>query len=133
MADEAGLDLVEVAPDAEPPVCRIMDYGKQKYRAKKKQHHSRVKQHHTQLKSLRLSPVIEEHDIQVKLKRARTFLERGDRVAFNMQFRGRQMAHQEIGLGIMERIAQDLEDLCKIESAPKMEGRRLSMVLSPRA
>lgn len=133
MADEAGLDLVEVAPDAEPPVCRIMDYGKQKYRAKKKQHHGKVRQHHTQLKSLRLSPVIEEHDIQVKLKRAREFLERGDRVAFNMQFRGRQMAHQEIGLGIMERIAQDLEDICKVETMPRMEGRRLSMVVAPRA
>jgi len=132
MAQEAGLDLVEVAPDAKPPVCRIMDFGKHKYRVKKRQHQSRVKQHHTQLKALRLSPVIEEHDIQVKLRRAREFLGRGDRVTFNMMFRGRQMLHREVGHEVMGHIAAALEDVAKIELPPRMEGRRLWMVVAPK-
>jgi len=132
MALEAHLDLVEVAPEAKPPVCRIMDYGKHKYRLKKKHHQSRVKQHHAQLKSLRLSPVIEEHDIQVKLRRAREFLERGDRVTFNMMFRGRQMLHREVGREVLDHIATELEDIAKVELPPKMEGRRLWMVVAPK-
>jgi translation initiation factor IF-3 len=131
MAQEAELDLVAVAPDAKPPVCRIMDFGKQKYRMKKKQHQSRVKQHQTQLKALRLSPVIEEHDIQVKLRRAREFLARGDRVTFNMMFRGRQMLHKEVGIEVMKHIATSLEDVAKPEAPPRMEGRRLWMVVAP--
>jgi len=132
MASEADFDLVEVAPDAKPPVCRIMDFGKHKYRVKKRQHQSRVKQHHTQLKALRLSPVIEEHDVQVKLRRAREFLGRGDRVTFNMMFRGRQMLHREGGRVVMNHIAKELEDIAKVELPPKMEGRRLWMVIAPR-
>ena len=132
MASEADFDLVEVAPDAKPPVCRIMDFGKHKYRVKKRQHQSRVKQHHTQLKALRLSPVIEEHDVQVKLRRAREFLGRGDRVTFNMMFRGRQMLHREGGRVVMNHIAKELEDIDKVELPPKMEGRRLWMVIAPR-
>ena len=132
MATEAELDLVEVAPGADPPVCRIMDYGKHKYRLKKRQHQGRVKQHHAQLKALRLSPVIEEHDVQVKLRRAREFLERGDRVTFNMMFRGRQMLHREVGQQVMDHIAAELEEVAKIEVPPTMEGRRLWMVVAPR-
>jgi len=132
MAAEAELDLVEVAPEAKPPVCRIMDFGKHKYRLKKKQHQSHVKQHHSQLKQLRLSPVIEEHDIQVKLRRAREFLERGDRVTFNMMFKGRQMLHRDGGRQILERIAADLEEVAKVELPPRMEGRRLWMVIAPK-
>jgi translation initiation factor IF-3 len=132
MANEANLDLVEVAPEAEPPVCRIMDYGKHKYRLKKKQHQSHVRTHHTHLKQLRLTPVIEEHDIQTKLKRAREFVARGDRVTFNMMFRGRQVLHTEVGRGILERIAKELEDVTKLESTPRLEGRRLWMVVAPK-
>ncbi len=132
MATEAELDLVEVAPAADPPVCRIMDYGKHKYRLKKRQHQGRVRQHHAQLKALRLSPVIEEHDIQVKLRRAREFLERGDRVTFNMMFRGRQMLHREVGRQVLDHIAAELEEIAKVEVSPTMEGRRLWMVVAPR-
>jgi translation initiation factor IF-3 len=130
LANEANLDLVEVAPDADPPVCRIMDYGKHKYRLKKKQHQSHVKTHHVELKQLRLSPVIEEHDIEVKLKRAREFLARGDRVTFNMMFRGRQMLHTEVGREILNRIATALEDIAKAEAPPRQEGRRLWMTVA---
>jgi translation initiation factor IF-3 len=132
MATEAGLDLVEVAPDAEPPVCRILDYGKHKYHLKKKQHQSHVRQRKTQLKALRMSPVIEEHDIQVKLRSAREFLARGDRVTFNMMFRGRQASHSEIGRQVFQRVATDLQDVAKVEVAAKMEGRRLWMVVAPK-
>ena len=132
MAREAGMDLVEVAPEAEPPVCRIIDYGKHKYRKKKKTHQSHVKQHVSQLKALRLSPTTEEHDLQVKLRKAREFLDRRDRVVFNVMFRGRQMLHRERGDALMVRIQQDLEPIAKIESPPRMEGRRLWMVVSPK-
>ena len=132
MATDAELDLVEVAPAADPPVCRIMDYGKHKYRLKKRQHQGRVKQHQAQLKALRLSPVIEEHDIQVKLRRAREFLGRGDRVTFNMMFRGRQMLHREVGRQVLDHIAAELEEIAKVEVSPTMEGRRLWMVVAPR-
>ena len=131
-AREAEFDLVEVSPEGDPPVCRIMDYGKHKYRLKKKMHQSRVKQHQPQLKALRLSPVTEEHDVQVKLNRAREFLGRRDRVTFNMLFRGRQVMHADIGMAIMDRIAKGLEDIAKVETPPKMEGKRLWMVLAPK-
>jgi translation initiation factor IF-3 len=132
MAREVGMDLVEVAPEAEPPVCRIMDYGKHKYRKKKKTHQSHVKQHVSQLKALRLGPTTEEHDLQVKLRKAREFLARRDRVVFNIMFRGRQMLHREQGDALMTRIQQELEPIVKIESPPRMEGRRLWMVVSPK-
>jgi translation initiation factor IF-3 len=132
MANEANLDLVEVASEAEPPVCRIMDYGKHKYRLKKKQHQSHVRTHHTHLKQLRLSPVIEEHDVQVKLNRAKEFIARGDRVTFNMMFRGRQVLHMEVGRSILDRIAKEMEPVAKMEVPAKVEGRRLWMVMAPR-
>ncbi len=131
-AVDSGMDLVEVAPDADPPVVRIMDFGKHKYRQKKKSHQSHVKQHVTQMKALRLSPVTEEHDLQVKLKQARQFLERRDRVVFNMLFRGRQMLHRDLGMELMNRICRELADAGKAEGMPKMEGRRLWVVFSPK-
>ena len=132
LATEAELDLVEVAPEAAPPVCRIMDYGKHKYRLKKKQHQSHVKQRHTQLKALRLSPMIEEHDIQVKLRRAREFIARGDRVLFNMMFRGRQLMRTDAGYELLKRVAVELADVTKVEVTPRMEGRRLWTVVAPK-
>lgn len=132
MAADAGFDLVEVAPAAKPPVCRIMDYGKHKYRLKKRLHQSHVKQRHAQLKALRLSPVIEEHDVQVKLRRAREFLARGDRVTFNMMFRGRQMLHKEFGRELMDHIATELAEIAKVEVPPTTEGRRIWMVVAPK-
>ena len=132
LARDAGMVLVEDSRMVRPPVWRIFDYGKHKYRMKKRQHQGRVKQHQAQLKALRLSPVIEEHDIQVKLRRAREFLGRGDRVTFNMMFRGRQMLHREVGRQVLDHIAAELEEIAKVEVSPTMEGRRLWMVVAPR-
>jgi translation initiation factor IF-3 len=132
MATEADLDLVEVAPEAEPPVCRIMDFGKHKYRLKKKQHQSHVHQHHAQLKALRLSPMIEEHDIQVKLHRAKDFIARGDRVMFNMMFRGRQLMRTEAGYQLLNRLVLEMAEVAKAEVSPRMEGRRLWTVVAPK-
>ncbi len=132
LANEANLDLVEVAPDADPPVCRIMDYGKHKYRLKKKQHQSHVKTHHVQLKQIRLSPVIEDHDIGVKVKQAKDFFSRGDRVTFNMMFRGRQMLHTDVGHQVMHRIEKELADVANSEGSPRMEGRRMWMTMAPK-
>ena len=133
MAKAAELDLVEVAPDGDPPVARLMDFGKHKYHRKRRGHQGRrAHQHVSQLKALRLSPVTEEHDLQVKLKKARQFLERRDRVVFNLLFRGRQMLHREMGQALMQRIRKELEGVAKVESEPKMEGRRLWMVFGPK-
>lgn len=128
MAREAGLDLVEVAPDSRPPVCKILNYGKYKYEQKKKQHTS--KGHHAKIKEVRLRPGTDEHDYQVKLKRARKFLEQGDKVQLVLMFRGRQMVHKEIGRQLMERLVRDVQDLAKVERADRMEGKRMTMLLT---
>ena len=133
MAREAALDLVEVAPDARPPVCRIMDYGKFKYRQRKRSQRSHTKQHVAHVKEVRLRPKIDEHDLQVKLKRARGFLEKKDRVLVNMQFRGREMAHIDVGRELMQRFVADLEDIARADRPPRMEGRRMSTTLIPKA
>jgi translation initiation factor IF-3 len=127
-AREAGLDLVEVAPTERPPVCRIMDYGKWKYQQKKKH-----KTHHReqQLKEVRLSPKTDDHDKGIKVNRARDFLGQGDKVQFTMVFRGRERFHQDRGLTIFREILEDLGETAKVERPPKMEGRRMTMVLSP--
>ncbi|QDU70675.1 Translation initiation factor IF-3 [Mucisphaera calidilacus] len=129
-AQDAGLDLVEVSPNSDPPVCRIMDYGKWKYAQKKKE--SKAKSHASQseLKGIRLRPNIDEHDLGIKLKKARQFLEEGHKVQFTMLFRGRQMAHQGLHLDLMRNISSQLEDVSKIEQIPKMLGRRATMVLA---
>ena len=130
MAGEVGLDLVEVSPNEEPSVCRILDYGKWKYRRSKKV--SKVKAHVAVLKEVRLRPKTGEHDQQVKIKHARDFLSRGDKVLFSMRFRGREMAHQDLGVEMFQAIKQQLEDIAKVESDWVMSGRRLSMVLAPK-
>lgn len=131
LAAEAGLDLVEVAPQEEPPVCRIMDYGKFKYKQKKRTHQK--KHHLSQLKELRLRPKTEEHDFQTKLGHARKFLARGDKVQVNMLFRGREMARIDRGRDSLTKFAERLKDVAKVEQAPRMEGRRMNMIVAPRA
>lgn len=131
MAEEAGLDLVEVSPGAEPPVCKILDYGKYKYEQQKKANEARKKQKTVDVKEVKLRPGIEEHDYQVKLRNARRFLEDGDKVKVTLRFRGREMAHQEIGLGVLNRMKEDLGELAKVDMEAKMEGRQAVMVLSP--
>jgi len=131
LAAEKGLDLVEISPTAVPPVCRIMDYGKFKYEDKKKKAESRKKQHQASVKELRVRPNTGEHDIEVKLKKAREFLEAGDKVSITVRFRGREIVHAALGQDILKRIADELIELGKVERPPRMEGRRLNMVLCP--
>lgn len=131
LARKSGLDLVEVAPNERPPVCRIMDHGKFKYQQRKRQQ-KQSKQHHTQLKEIRVRPKTGQHDIDVKVRRARDFLSHRDKVLINVLFRGREMAHVEVGKGIVESIIEQLEDVAKVEKPPKMEGRRMSAILAPK-
>lgn len=131
-AQEAGMDLVEVAPQSRPPVCRIMDYGKWMYAQRKKEQKAKAHRHETELKQLRIrTPKIDDHDLRIKLGRARTFLERGDRVQFSIRFRGRELAHVEEGQKIFNRITADLEDVAKVEQSSRREGRRITMLLAP--
>ena len=128
---ESGLDLVEVAPDARPPVCRLMDYGKFKYEEARRAREARKKQHTMQVKEVKYRPGIEEHDYEFKTRHVRRFLEDGDKVKVTMMFRGRQLSHPEIGLDVLERVLGDVEDVGKIESQPVREGRTMTMVLAP--
>ena len=130
MAQEKGLDLVEVAANQRPPVCRIMDYGKFKYQQKKKQIASKKKQHTATIKEVRVRPKIAQGDLDVKVKRAREFLEKGDKVQITCLFRGREMAHREVGEDVMLRFFEKIEDIAKIEREPQMEGRRMSMIVA---
>lgn len=130
-ADDAGLDLVEVSPAAEPPVCKIMDYGKYKYEASKARHRAKQKQKQVQLKEVKIRPKTDQHDYDVKLKNAIRFLNNGDRVKVTMRFRGREMLHQDIGQEILERIEEDLAEYGKVEQRPKLEGRQMTMVVAP--
>lgn len=127
----AELDLVEVAPNSEPPVCRIMDYGKQIYMEEKKRREARKKSHARDMKAVRLKPRIGLHDLDIKVERARSFLAEGRRVRFEMQYRGREMAHMEIGRQIMNKVLGMLSEIAKMEGGPYREGRRISMVLAP--
>jgi translation initiation factor IF-3 len=132
MAREAGLDLVEVAPTARPPVCRIMDYGKWRYQQQKKEDKSRASSRAGQLKELKLRTVrIGDHDLMIKINHAREFLKEGNKVQFTLQFRGREMAHLELGRGIFTKIKEELWPVSKLERDAKMEGRRMTMVLQP--
>ncbi len=131
-AREADLDLVEVAPMAKPPVCRIMDYGKFKYSQRKKEQVARGKRHEQELKEIRIkTPKIGEHDLQIKVKHAREFLERGDRVQFSLRFRGRELAHIDEGQRVFQQIIDELSDISKIDQAFRREGRRITMRLAP--
>ncbi|MBU0754628.1 MAG: translation initiation factor IF-3 [Planctomycetes bacterium] len=132
MARERDLNLVEVAPSANPPVCRIMDYGKFKYQQKKKEHKAKRKQHQIVIKEIRVRPKTDSHDIETKLKRARDFLERGDKVQVIMLFRGREMMHLDLGIQVMNQISESLSELAKVERPPVREGRRMVMLLAKR-
>ena len=129
-AEEAGLDLVEVSPNAEPPVCKILDYGKYKYEQQKKANEARKKQKTIDLKEVKIRTTTEEHDYQVKLRNVKRFLSAGNKVKVSMRFRGREMAHQDVGMKLMERMLGDVEGLGKADMGPKMEGRQMIMVLS---
>lgn len=131
-AEEAGLDLVEVAPQAEPPVCKLLDYGKFKYEAQKKANEARKKQKVIDVKEIKMRPNIDDHDYDVKLRNARRFMEEGDKVKVTMRFRGREMAHQDIGMNLLSRVRTDLDDIGKVEMLPKLEGRQMIMILAPR-
>ena len=133
MADEAELDLVEIAPLAEPPVCRIMDIGKFKYAEAKKQHEAKLKQKQVQIKEIKFRPGTDEGDYNIKLRNLIKFLNDGDKTKITLRFRGREMAHQEIGMRLIERVRNDLEEFAVVEQFPKMEGRQMVMVLSPKA
>ena len=128
-AEEAGLDLVEVAPTAAPPVCRIMDYSKYKYEQEKQEKEARKKQKIVHLKEIRLGPKIGEHDYQFKLRYLEDFLKRGDKVKITMMFRGREMAHVDLGRKILERLASDISQIGEIEESPRQEGRFINMVI----
>jgi translation initiation factor IF-3 len=132
IAANVNLDLVLVAPNAKPPVCRIMDYGKYRYEQQKKEKEARKNQKIINLKEIRLSPTIEEHDFNTKLRNARKFLEKGDKVKASIRFRGRAITHSQIGRTVLERLAKDCEDLASIESHPKMEGRSMFLVMAPK-
>ncbi len=133
MAREAGLDLVEVAPGSKPPVCRIMDYGKWKYQQKKKEAKAKAHSKQNELKEVRLRPSTDDHDKQLKMDRARAFLEEGHKVQFTMMFKGRQNAHKDIGFRQFQEIAQELIDMAKVEVNPRTMGRRMTMIVAPLA
>ncbi len=132
LADEAGLDLVEVSPNASPPVCKILDYGKYKYEAQKKANEARKKQKTIDVKEIKMRPGIEEHDYQVKMRSVRKFLDNGDKVKMTIRFRGREMAHQDLGMRVLDRVRDDLDEEVKIEQFPKTEGRLMTMVVAPK-
>ena len=131
LAEEAGLDLVEIAPMARPPVCRIVDFGKFKYQEQKRQHEQRQKQKQVQVKEVKFRPGTDENDYQIKLRNMTRFLEEEDKVKVPLRFRGREMAHQDIGMRQIERIRNDLQEMALVEQMPKMEGRQMVMVLTP--
>ena len=132
MAEEAGLDLVEVSPDAKPPVAKILDYGKFKYQEQKKANEARKKQKVIEIKEIKMRPMIDDHDYDVKMKAVKRFFEEGDKVKVTLRFRGREMAHAELGRKLLERVADDVTELGKIEAIPRLEGRQVVMVLAPR-
>jgi translation initiation factor IF-3 len=133
LAGEAELDLVEISPLADPPVCRIMDFGKFKYAESKKQHEAKLKQKQVQVKEIKFRPGTDEGDYNIKLRNLIKFLADGDKTKITLRFRGREMAHQEIGMRLIERVRGDLEEFAIVEQFPKMEGRQMVMVLSPKA
>jgi translation initiation factor IF-3 len=132
MAEDVGVDLVEIAPNAEPPVCRLMDFGKFKYQEQKRQAEARAKQKIIQVKEVKFRPATDEGDYQVKLRNLKRFLEEGDKAKVTLRFRGREMAHQELGMRVLERVRDDLLDMAVVEAMPKLEGRQMVMVLSPK-
>jgi translation initiation factor IF-3 len=132
MAANAGLDLVEIAPNADPPVCKILDFGKYKYEEQKKKNEARKKQKIIEVKEIKLRPSIDDHDYEVKRRSMMKFIEEGDKVKVTMRFRGRELAHQELGMDVLMRVRDDLDEIAKIEQMPRMEGRQMTMVMSPK-
>jgi translation initiation factor IF-3 len=132
MAGEAGMDLVEISPNVSPPVCKIMDYGKFKYSAQKKAAEARKKQKTVEIKEIKLRPMIDDHDYDVKMRAMQRFFEEGDKVKVTLRFRGREMAHQELGARLLERVKGDTEKLAKVEMDARFEGRQMIMILAPR-
>jgi translation initiation factor IF-3 len=131
-ADEAGLDLVEISPNADPPVCKILDIGKYKYEEQKRKNEARKKQKVIEVKEIKLRPNIDDHDYEVKMRATKRFLEEGDKVKVTLRFRGREMAHVELGHRLLNRVKTDFVDQAKVESEPRSEGRQIVMVLAPR-
>ena len=131
-AEDFGLDLVEVQPNADPPVCKILDYGKFKYEAQKRANEARKKQKIIEVKEIKLRPNIDEHDYQVKMRNVQKFLNAGDKVKVTLRFRGREMAHQELGANVLTRVREETDEFAKVEALPKMEGRQMIMVLAPK-
>ena len=132
MAQEVGLDLVEISPNATPPVCKIMDFGKFKYEQQKKAAEARKKQKVIEVKEIKLRPGIDTHDYDVKMRAMKRFFEDGDKVKVTMRFRGREMAHTELGFDLLQKVKSDTEEIAKVEFEPKMEGRQMIMILAPR-
>lgn len=131
-ATAAGLDLVEISPDAEPPVCKILDYGKFKYQEQKKAAEARKRQKVVEIKEIKMRPSIDDHDYDVKMRSMKRFFDEGDKVKVTLRFRGREMAHQELGYQLLQRVKADIEVLAKVEAEPRLEGRQMVMVLAPR-
>lgn len=132
IAAEAGLDLVEVSPNTQPPVCKILDYGKYKYQQQKKKAEAKKKQKVVEIKEIKMRPNIDDHDYDVKVKAMKRFFEEGDKVKVTLRFRGREMAHQDRGADLLKRVQDDFEEIAKVEQFPKMEGRQIMMVMAPR-
>jgi translation initiation factor IF-3 len=132
MAEDAELDLVEIAPTAQPPVCRIMDYGKFKFQEAKRLHESKSKQKQIEIKEIKLRPQTDEHDFQIKMRKLREFIAEGDKVKVTLRFRGREMAHQEFGVRQLDRIKLETEEICVVEQFPRMEGRLMVMMVAPK-
>ncbi|MEE8633302.1 MAG: translation initiation factor IF-3 [Methyloceanibacter sp.] len=129
---EAGLDLVEISPNSVPPVCKILDFGKYKYQAQKKAAEARKKQRTVEIKEIKMRPNIDTHDYDVKMRSMNRFFEEGDKVKVTLRFRGREMAHQDLGVQLLNKVKQDTTEIAKVESEPRLEGRQMVMVLSPR-
>ena len=131
-AMEAGYDLVEVSPNADPPVCKILDFGKYKYEEQKRRNEARKKQKVIEVKEIKLRPGIDDHDYVVKMRSMLKFIDEGDKVKVTMRFRGRELAHQELGMNVLMRVKDDLDKVAKVEQVPRMEGRQMTMVMSPK-
>lgn len=131
MATEVGLDLVEISPNAEPPVCKIMDFGKYKYEQQKKESEARKKQKTIEVKEIKFRPNTDTHDYEVKMRSVTKFLDNGDKVKITMRFRGREMAHQDLGRQLLERVSEDTKEIGKIDTIPKLEGRQIVMLINP--
>jgi translation initiation factor IF-3 len=131
-AREVGLDLVEISPNADPPVCKILDFGKYKYEQQKKKNEAKKKQKVVEIKEIKIRPNIDDHDYDVKMRQARSFIGEGDKVKVTLRFRGRELAHVDLGMKVLERVKGELDEIAKVEQMPRMENRQMIMVLTPR-